>query len=169
MTTSSPLGDDDIIDHAQLQKELRTPLCLDESIHTLDDCRKALDLDAGRIINIKVSRLGGLAEAKRVHDLCRSRGIPVWCGGMHEFGVGRAANIAINSLPGFTLPGDISSFHERYREDLVEPPIVAHEGVMPVPLDRPGLGHDMIESRLHAAVVREESVALSSGVAVGGA
>lgn len=158
MMIEQPLADDDIIDHAALQRELRTPICLDESIHNVEDCRKALDLDAGRIINIKVSRLGGLAEAKRVHDLCRSRGVPVWCGGMHEFGTGRAANIAISSLPGFTLPGDISSSTERYREDLVEPPVVAERGIMPVPLDRPGLGHDLIESRLRAALVREAVV-----------
>ena len=161
MMIEQPLGDDDIVDHAQLQRQLQTPICLDESIHTVEDARKALDLDAGRIINIKVSRLGGLGEAKKVHDLCRARGIPVWCGGMHEFGIGRAANVAINSLPGFTLPGDISSSTERYREDLVEPPLLMHDGLMPVPLDRPGLGHDVIESRLRAALVREETVALS--------
>ncbi len=158
MMIEQPLGNDDIIDHATLQKELQTPLCLDESIHSLDDCRKALDMDAGRIINIKVSRLGGLAEARRVHDLCRSRGIPVWCGGMHEFGTGRAANVAINSLPGFTLPGDVSSYHERYREDLVEPPVVAYQGMMPVPLDRPGLGHDIVPARLEAATVRHARI-----------
>jgi O-succinylbenzoate synthase len=84
----------------------------------------------------------------------------VWCGGMHEFGVGRAANVAINSLPGFTLPGDISSSTERYREDLVEPPLLMRDGLMPVPLDRPGLGHEVIESRLRAALVREETIAL---------
>jgi O-succinylbenzoate synthase len=158
MMIEQPLGDDDIIDHATLQRQLRTPVCLDESIHSAEDCRKALDLGAARVINIKVSRLGGLAEAKRTHDLCRARGIPVWCGGMHEFGVGRAANVAINSLPGFTLPGDISSYHERYREDLVEPPIVAHAGRMPVPLDRPGLGHEVIAARLRAALVREAAI-----------
>jgi o-succinylbenzoate synthase len=164
MMIEQPLGDDDIIDHAALQKELRTPICLDESIHTLDDCRKALDLDAGRIINIKVSRLGGLAEAKRVHDLCRARGIPVWCGGMHEFGVGRAANIAINSLPGFTLPGDVSASDRAYKEDIVAPPIRAFEGRLPVPLDRPGLGHDVVEDALRARTVREETVALPAAV-----
>jgi O-succinylbenzoate synthase len=158
MMIEQPLGDDDIIDHAALQRELKTPICLDESIHTVEDARKALDLDAGRIINIKVSRLGGLAEAKRVHDLCRARGIPVWCGGMHEFGVGRAANIAINSLPGFTLPGDVSASDRAYKEDIVEPPIRAFEGRLPVPLDRPGLGHDVVESRLRAGLVREESI-----------
>ena len=160
MMIEQPLGDDDIVDHATLQRELRTPICLDESIHSAADCRKALDLDAGRIINIKVSRLGGLSEAKRTHDLCRARGIPVWCGGMHEFGVGRAANIAINSLPGFTLPGDVSGSDERYKEDIVAPPVRAHAGRLPVPLDRPGLGHDVAESRLRAATVREESIAL---------
>jgi O-succinylbenzoate synthase len=164
MMIEQPLGDDDIIDHATLQRELRTPICLDESIHSVDDCRKALDLDAGRIINIKVSRLGGLAEARRVHDLCRARGIPVWCGGMHEFGVGRAANIAINSLPGFILPGDVSGSDKAYKEDIVEPPIRAHEGRLPVPLDRPGLGHDVVESRLMDALVREESIAMKEAV-----
>jgi len=165
MMIEQPLGDDDIIDHAALQKELRTPICLDESIHSAEDCRKALDLDAGRIINIKVSRLGGLAEARRTHDLCRARGIPVWCGGMHEFGVGRAANIAINSLPGFTLPGDVSGSDKAYKEDIVEPPIRASEGRLPVPLERPGLGHDVVEERLRAGLIREETVA-RSGVLV---
>jgi o-succinylbenzoate synthase len=162
MMIEQPLGDDDIVDHARLQAQLQTPICLDESIHTADDARKALEIDAGRIINIKVSRLGGLGEAKKTHDLCRARGIPVWCGGMHEFGVGRAANVAINSLPGFTLPGDISSSTERYKEDIVEPPLLMRDGLMPVPLDRPGLGHDVIESRLRAGLVREETVALTA-------
>ena len=166
MMIEQPLGDDDIIDHAKLQAQLRTPLCLDESIHTVEDCRKALDLDAGRIINIKVSRLGGLGPAKQTHDLCRARGIPVWCGGMHEFGTGRAANIAINSLPGFTLPGDVSASDRAYKEDIVEPPIRAFEGRLPVPLDRPGLGHDIVESRLRASLVREESVGRDAAVAV---
>ncbi|MGI8549202.1 MAG: o-succinylbenzoate synthase [Dehalococcoidia bacterium] len=162
MMIEQPLGDDDIIDHATLQRELRTPICLDESIHSAEDARKALAIDAGRVINIKVSRLGGLAEAKRTHDLCRARGIPVWCGGMHEFGVGRAANVAINSLPGFTLPGDVSGSDRAYKEDIVDPPVLAHEGRLPVPLDRPGLGHDVVESRLRAALVREETIALAA-------
>ena len=121
-----PLAHDDIIDHARLQAALKTPICLDESIHSADDARKALDLGACRVINIKVSRLGGLLEAKRVHDLCHARGVPVWCGGMHEFGIGRAANVAIASLPGFTLPGDVSGSDKYYAEDIVEPPILAH-------------------------------------------
>ena len=123
-----PLADDDIIDHARLQEALKTPICLDESIHSAADARKAIDLGACRVINIKVSRLGGLLEAKRVHDLCHARGVPVWCGGMHEFGIGRAANVAIASLPGFTIPGDVSGSDKYYAEDIVEPPILARSG-----------------------------------------
>ena len=125
-----PLAHDDIIDHARLQAALKTPICLDESIHSADDARKALDLGACRVINIKVSRVGGLREAKRVHDLCLARGVPVWCGGMHEFGIGRAANVAIASLPGFTLPGDVSGSDKYYAEDIVDPPILAHDGAI---------------------------------------
>jgi O-succinylbenzoate synthase len=161
-----PLGDDDIVDHARLQARLRTPICLDESIHSLDDCRKALDLDSGRIINIKVSRLGGLGEAKRVHDLCRERGVPVWCGGMHEFGVGRAANVAICSLPGFTIPGDVAGSDRAYREDIVDPPIRAQSGAIAVPWDRPGLGFEPNPDRIRdrtqrELVLRDERVAMT--------
>lgn len=142
-----PLAHDDIIDHARLQAILTTPVCLDESIHSADDARKAIDIAACRIINIKVSRVGGLLEAKRVHDVCLARGIPVWCGGMHEFGIGRAANLAVSSLPGFTLPGDISGSDKYYRDDLVEPPLLATNGSIPVPCG-PGLGVTPIEDRI---------------------
>lgn len=155
MMIEQPLGDDDIVDHAKLQALLKTPICLDESIHSADDARKALELGSGRIINIKVSRLGGLSEAKRVHDLCFARDVPVWCGGMHEFGVGRAANVAICSLPGFTLPGDISGSDKYYREDIVDPPILAEAGTIQVPWDRPGLGFDASFERIKAATERE--------------
>jgi len=155
MMIEQPLADDDIVDHAQLQAQLATPICLDESIHSVHDARKALDLGSCRIINIKVSRVGGLSEARRVHDLCASRGVPVWCGGMHEFGVGRAANVAISSLPGFTLPGDVSGFDLRYREDIVDPPIYAHQGAIVVPWGRPGLGFDANFERIKARTVRE--------------
>jgi O-succinylbenzoate synthase len=151
-----PLAHDDIIDHARLQAALRTPVCLDESIHSAEDARKALDLNACRVINIKVSRVGGLREAKRIHDLCVARGVEVWCGGMHEFGVGRAANLAISSLPGFTLPGDVSGSDKYYREDLVDPPIRAVEGVVTVPRGI-GLGHDLVEARLARNTLREWS------------
>jgi O-succinylbenzoate synthase len=152
-----PLAHDDIIDHARLQSALRTPICLDESIHSADDARKALDLGACRIINIKVSRVGGLREARRVHDLCHARGVPVWCGGMHEFGIGRAANLAIASLPGFTLPGDVSGSDKYYREDLVEPPIRATRGAIAVP-SGPGLGVEPVAERIGRHTLREWSL-----------
>jgi o-succinylbenzoate synthase len=155
MMIEQPLADDDIVDHARLQAQIQTPICLDESIHSVDDARKAIDLGSCRIINIKVSRLGGMSEAKRVHDLCLARGIPVWCGGMHEFGIGRAANVAICSLPGFTLPGDVSGSDKAYRQDIVDPPIRAVEGTIQVPWDRPGLGFDAVPERIKANTVRE--------------
>ena len=151
-----PLAEDDIVDHAALQRELRTPLCLDESILSAEDARKALDLGSCRIINIKVSRLGGLLEAIRVHDLCYARGIPVWCGGMHEYGIGRAANVALASLPGFTIPGDISGSDKYYGEDIVEPPIRAVNGAIAVPT-RAGLGHVPDEERIRRQATRELS------------
>jgi O-succinylbenzoate synthase len=152
-----PLAHDDIIDHARLQARLATPICLDESIHSAEDARKALDLGSCGVINIKVSRLGGLREARRVHDLCQSRGVPVWCGGMHEFGIGRAANVAIASLPGFTLAGDVSGSDKYYREDLVDPPIVADRGAVLVPT-APGLGHRPLADRIARHTLRELTV-----------
>ncbi len=148
-----PLAHDDIIDHARLQAELRTPICLDESIHSAEDARKALELGACRVINIKVSRVGGLLEAKRVHDVCHARGAPVWCGGMHEFGIGRAANVAIASLPGFTLPGDVSGSDKYYAEDIVEPPILAHRGAIAM-FEGPGLGVEPMTDRIEARTLR---------------
>jgi o-succinylbenzoate synthase len=152
-----PLAHDDFVDHARVQEALETPICLDESIHTADDARKALDLGACRIINIKVSRLGGPREAIKVHDLCFKRGIPVWCGGMHEFGVGRAANVAISSLPGFTLAGDIAGSDKSYAEDIVSPAIRAHNGAITV-FDGPGLGVEPIEERIEARTLRAISL-----------
>jgi O-succinylbenzoate synthase len=152
-----PLAHDDIIDHARLQEQLETPICLDESIHSAEDARKALDLGACRVINIKVSRLGGVLEARRVHDHCLARGVPVWCGGMHEFGIGRAANVAVASLPGFTLPGDISGSDKYYRQDIVAPPIHARQGVIPVP-DEPGLGFEPVEDRIAEHTLRTTTI-----------
>jgi O-succinylbenzoate synthase len=148
-----PLADDDIIDHARLQAALETPICLDESVHSAEDARKALELGACRAINIKVSRLGGLLEAKRVHDVCLARDVPVWCGGMHEFGIGRAANVAIASLPGFTLPGDVSGSDKYYAEDIALPPILARGGAIAV-LDGPGLGVEPVAERIAARTLR---------------
>lgn len=114
--------------HARLQRELDTPICLDESIDTLDDLQTMLTLTAGRVLNIKVSRMGGLTVARDAHEIARAHGIPVWCGGMHEFGIGRAANVAISSLPGFTMPSDVSGSDKYYARDVIIPPVVAQSG-----------------------------------------
>jgi o-succinylbenzoate synthase len=135
-----PLPYDDIVDHAQVQAALRTPICLDESIHSAEDARKAIGLGSCQIINIKPGRVGGLLEARRIHDLCATHGIPVWCGGMHEFGVGRAHNIAISSLPNFSIHGDVSGSDKYYAEDIVTPLIHAEQGAIAVP-QTPGLGY----------------------------
>jgi O-succinylbenzoate synthase len=130
--------------HARLQKRLATAVCLDESVDDLDRLDTAMEIGAGRILNIKVSRMGGLTPARTAHDRAVAGGWEVWCGGMHEFGVGRAANVAIAALPGFTLPSDVSGSDKYYAHDVVEPPIRATDGMVPVP-ERPGLGHDVDE------------------------
>ncbi|GLY76465.1 o-succinylbenzoate synthase [Actinoallomurus iriomotensis] len=130
--------------HARLQARLETPVCLDESVDDLDQLDTALELGAGRVLNIKVSRMGGLTVAGIAHDRAVEAGWRVWCGGMHEFGVGRAANVAIAALPGFTLPSDVSGSDKYYAHDVVEPPIRATEGRVPVP-ETPGLGHEIDE------------------------
>ncbi|HWP34510.1 MAG TPA: o-succinylbenzoate synthase [Thermodesulfobacteriota bacterium] len=147
-----PLAHDDLVDHAELQRAIRTPLCLDESVRSAEDGRKALAIGACRIVNIKVGRVGGLSEAKRLHDVCAARGAPVWCGGQHEFGIGRAANVALASLPGFTLPGDISATDRYYVEDIAEPPFVVERGTLAVP-SRPGLGVEVVPDRLERATL----------------
>lgn len=136
-----PLAHDDIYEHSKLQTLIRTPICLDESINTPDSARWALEIDAGRIINIKSGRVGGLWEGRQVHDICWQSGIPVWCGGMIETGVGRAANLAIASLPGFTLPGDISASDHYWKQDIIDEAITlnSEDSTITVP-DRPGLG-----------------------------
>ncbi|HET9478408.1 MAG TPA: o-succinylbenzoate synthase, partial [Pyrinomonadaceae bacterium] len=116
-----PLDHDDLLDHARIQSALRTPICLDESITSVRRARQALDLGSCRIINIKIGRVGGYSEALAIHDLCHARGIPVWCGGMLESGIGRAHNIALASLPGFTLPGDISASSRYFARDVIVP------------------------------------------------
>ncbi len=142
-----PLGHDDIIDHARLQAQMKTPICLDESIHTIDDARKALDLGSCRIINIKIGRVGGLADAVRLHDFCAARNVPVWCGGMLESGVGRAHNIALTSLPGFSLPGDTAASSNYWVEDIIDPEVTVHDGMVTVPR-RPGIGFSVMRKRL---------------------
>ncbi len=122
-----PLGPDDMVDHVQLQRELTTPICLDESIHSPDDARHALELGSCRIINIKPGRVGGHSQSRAIHDLCLSRAAPVWCGGMLETNIGRAHNIALASLPGFSLPGDISASARYYERDIAGPGFVLNE------------------------------------------
>ncbi|MEV6302814.1 o-succinylbenzoate synthase [Actinoplanes sp. NPDC051861] len=134
-----PFAPRELVAHATLQARLETPLCLDESIEDIGDLRTALHLGAGRVINIKVSRMGGLTHAVRAHDLARDAGVPVWCGGMHEFGVGRAANVALSSLPGFTLPSDVSGSDKYYARDITTRPIVCTDGFVAVPTTA-GLG-----------------------------
>lgn len=156
-----PLADDDIVDHAQLQKQVRTPVCLDESLHHAADARKALDLQACRVVNVKVSRVGGLCESLKIHDLCRSRGVPVWCGGMHEFGLGRAANLAVASLAGFTLPGDTSASDKYWKQDVIEPAITVTNGLADVPVG-PGLGVHLELDRIASHRIRS-AVLTTSG------
>lgn len=149
-----PLAHDDIIDHAQLQAVLSTPICLDESIHTVEDARKAIELKSCGIINIKIGRVGGLTEAKRIHDLCQAQNIPVWCGGMVESGVGRAHNVAITSLPNFTIPGDTAAASRYWDEDIVEPGIeLIAPGQLAVP-DGPGIGYKLNQQAVGKYVLR---------------
>ena len=135
-----PFAPRNLLAHARLQQSIGTPICLDESVETLDDLRTAIALKALRVLNIKVSRMGGLTPARAAHDLAQREGIPVWCGGMHEFGIGRAANVAISSLPGFTLPSDVSASAKYYARDIIVPAVVADHGVVDVPTG-PGLGY----------------------------
>ncbi len=121
MMIEQPLAHDDIIDHAKLQARLKTPICLDECIRSARQAQQAIEIDAGRIVNIKLGRVGGFAEAKRVHDVAQAAGIPVWCGGMLEAGIGRAHNIALATLPNFTLPGDVSASKRYWARDIVCP------------------------------------------------
>ncbi len=134
-----PLAHDDIIDHAVLQKQLETQICLDESIHSLEDVRKAVELGSTKVINVKIGRVGGLSEAKRIHDYCMERGVPVWCGGMLEAGIGRAHNIALTSLSNFTLPGDTAGSSHYWEKDIIEPEVTVEDGYITVPT-APGIG-----------------------------
>jgi O-succinylbenzoate synthase len=158
MMIEQPLAHDDLVDHAELQRRIRTPVCLDESVPTLAAARAALALGSGRIINIKPGRVGGLTVAKAIHDLCRIWDMPVWCGGMLETGIGRAHNVALASLPGFTLPGDISGSARYFHQDIVEPAFVVNDdGTMTVPTG-PGIGVEVVLDRVEAATQRRISV-----------
>jgi o-succinylbenzoate synthase len=141
MMIEQPLASDDIIDHAKLQKQLQTPICLDESILSLEDTRKALELGSTKIINIKIGRVGGLTEAKKIHDYCMERDIPVWCGGMLESGIGRAHNIALTTLPNFILPGDTAGSSHYWEQDVITPEVVVEDGYITVPTAY-GIGYE---------------------------
>lgn len=135
-----PLASDDIIDHAKLQPHLKTPICLDESIHSLEDARKAIELGSTKIINIKIGRVGGLTEAKKIHDYCMDHNIPVWCGGMLESGIGRAHNVALTTLPNFSLPGDTAASSRYWEEDVIAPEVTVEDGYITVPKEA-GIGY----------------------------
>ena len=158
MMVEQPLGHDDIVDHAKLQAKIRTPVCLDESIVTPEHARWAIELRSCRIVNIKPGRVGGLSAAIRIHDLCQEHGLPVWCGGLLETGIGRAHNVALSTLPDFRLPGDVSASARYYERDLVDPPFELNpDGTISVP-DGPGIGVAVDEDRLDDSTVRSRTV-----------
>ena len=153
-----PLAHDDIIDHAALQASLQTPICLDECIRSAHHAEQAIQMKACRIINIKLGRVGGFAEAKRVHDVCQASGIPVWCGGMLESGIGRAHNIALSTLPNFVLPGDVSASKRYWKRDIVKPAIeVSDRGTITL-TDKPGFGYELDSEFLDEVTVRSETL-----------
>jgi O-succinylbenzoate synthase len=159
MMVEQPLGWDDLLDHAKLQRELATPICLDESIHSADDARKAIEIGACKIINVKLGRVGGFTAARQVEEVCRAKNVPVWCGGMLESGIGRAHNIALSTLPGFTLPGDVSASRRYWTQDIIDPEVmVTPEGTIQVP-QTPGLGYTPNLERIEKATVRKEAFA----------
>ena len=156
MMLEQPLSHDDIVDHAKLQREIETPICLDEPIKSPEDARKAVELKSGKIINIKLGRGGGHSEARRVEQVCRENSIQAWCGGMLESGIGRAHNIAMSTLAGFVLPGDVSAGKRYWQQDIIEPAIeVTPNGTIIAP-ENPGIGFEVKEERINALAVRRE-------------
>lgn len=156
-----PFAPRDLLGHARLQQRIATDVCLDESVEDLFDLELMISLKAGRVLNIKVSRMGGLTVARAAHEMARNAGIPVWCGGMHEFGIGRAANVAISSLPGFTLPSDVSGSDKYYARDVIIPPVIATDGWVQVPTS-PGLGHEIDLEQITANTLRRYDSAQTS-------
>jgi o-succinylbenzoate synthase len=151
-----PYDWDDLVEHAKLGKRLKTPICLDESVASLNDLRSAIALESCKILNIKPARVGGFTEAKAIHDVCRGQGIPVWCGGLLETGIGRAHNVALASLPGFTMPGDISASERYFKEDLVKPTFKLNpDGTITVPTG-PGIGVEVLEDKLEEYTVKKK-------------
>jgi O-succinylbenzoate synthase len=158
-----PLAWDDVVRHAELQKVLETPICLDESITGVDRAEDMIRLKSGRIVNIKPGRVGGFASSKAIHDLCRRHAVPVWCGGMLESGIGRAYNVALASLPNFSLPGDVSPSARYWERDVVEPEwTMDGSGMVTVPWDRPGIGVEVDVARIERLAVRSETLSADS-------
>ena len=156
MMMEQPLGWDDLYSHIELQKRLQTPICLDECVHTEEQARAAVELGACKIINIKLGRVGGFAMARRIHDLCQQHGIPVWCGGMLESGIGRAHNVALATLPNFSLPGDVTASKRYWAEDIIAPEVtVSPQGTIRVPT-RPGIGFEPRLDLIEKLTVRKE-------------
>ncbi len=158
MMFEQPLSHSDIFDHAKLQKEINTPVCLDESIKSPANARQAIEMKACEIVNIKLGRVGGHSQAKRVEEVCRKAGVPVWCGGMLEAGIGRAHNIAMSTLEGFTLPGDVSASKRYWHEDIIEPEVtVSEDGFIKAP-EKPGIGFDVNLKRIDDLAVKRKIV-----------
>jgi O-succinylbenzoate synthase len=156
MMIEQPLGWDDLFGHVDIQKNLQTPICLDECIHTYEQADAAISLGACKIINIKLGRVGGLLQAKRIHDLCQRHNVPVWCGGMLESGIGRAQNIAMSTLPNFSLPGDVTASARYWHEDVITPEVtVTPQGTIKV-LDAPGIGFLPRADRISSITVRQD-------------
>ena len=151
-----PLHHEDMIDHAALQKQIATPICLDESVHSADDARKAIQIGACKIINIKLGRVGGHKEVRAVHDVCRDNGVPVWCGGMLESGIGRAHNVALSSLDNFSLPGDVSASRRYWSEDIIDPPVEVSTNGQIAQREDPGIGYRVKEDLIERLTERSQ-------------
>jgi len=159
MMFEQPLAHDDMLDHVKLQREIKTPICLDESVKSPEDARKAIELKAGQIINVKLGRVGGYTQAKQIEETCRTAGIPTWCGGMLESGIGRAHNIAMSTLAGFTMPGDVSASKRYWHEDIISPEVeVGSNGTILAP-QAPGIGFDVLTERVDRVAVRRIVIA----------
>ena len=160
MMLEQPLAHDDLFDHAKLQQQIQTAVCPDESIRTPEDATHAIELRSCRIINVKLGRVGGHAEAKRVERVARENGIPVWCGGMLESGIGRAHNIAMSTLAGFTFPGDVSASARYWEEDIIDPPVTVSAKGTITASDAPGIGFNLNLPRIDALTVRRQTINL---------
>jgi len=158
MMVEQPLAYDDIFDHAELQKKIKTPVCLDESIRSPADAKHAIELGACKIINVKLGRVGGHAQARELEEVARKSGVPVWCGGMLESGIGRAHNIAMSTLGGFVLPGDVSASARYWSEDIIDPAVIVSPQGTIVPSERPGIGHEVKLDQLNRTTVRNDCI-----------